>query len=220
MECHTVVQTFATCSIVTIFLNSLIFGKRMKARKNNHYFKIPKIASTTILLIDMQERLLNAMPESISATIANQKILLEAAKLLNVNVIVTEQYTKGLGVTTSELSDIFDPAWPVLEKSTFSALLDPPTKTELSRKSIRTVVLMGIESHVCVLQTAIDAVNLGWNTIVLADAVNSRKSNDFETALETAKLAGCVPMTVESLLFMLMRDSKHPAFRSVSKLLR
>ena len=183
-------------------------------------FEIPEINTTAILLIDMQERLLNAMPESISATIANQKILLEAAKLLNVNVIVTEQYTKGLGVTTSELSDIFDPAWPILEKNTFSSLLDPAVKTELSKKRVRTIVLAGIESHVCVLQTAIDAVNSGWTTILLTDAVNSRKSNDYETALETAKLAGCVPMTVESLIFMLMRDSKHPAFRSVSKLLR
>ena len=186
----------------------------------NASFEIPKIASTTILLIDMQERLLNAMPKSISATIANQKILLEAAKLLNVDVIVTEQYPKGLGVTTNELSATFDSAWPILEKSTFSALGSPQVKTELNKKSIRTVILAGIESHVCVLQTAIDSLNSGWNTILLTNAVNSRQETDYDTALKTATIAGCVPMTVESLIFMLMRNSKHPAFRSISQLLR
>jgi len=184
------------------------------------YFNIPEINTTAILFIDMQERLLKAMPDSISATIANQKILLEAAKLLDVEVVVTEQYTKGLGKTTRELSDIFDPSWPVLEKNTFSALLDPRVRTELSKKTVKTIVLAGIESHVCVLQTAVGAVNSGWRTIVLTDAVNSRKRNDYDTAMKTAVSAGCVLLTVESLLFMLMRDSEHPAFRQVSKLIK
>ena len=183
-------------------------------------FEIPKIQTTAILLIDMQEKLLNAMPESISATIANQQTLLEAAKLLEARVIVTEQYPKGLGPTTSKLTDIFNAEWPVLEKSSFSSLLDSTVRSELSRQTIRSVVLAGVESHVCVLQTAIDSLSAGYQTIILTDAVNSRKQCDYDTALKTAELAGCVPMTVESLVFMLMRDSKHPAFRSVSKLLK
>jgi nicotinamidase-related amidase len=186
----------------------------------NNHFEIPEIESTVILLIDMQERLIGAMPESISATIANQRILLEAAKLLGVRVVVTEQYPKGLGVTADNVSALFEPAWPVLEKNTFSSLLDSAVRTELRKKSTRTVALAGIESHVCVLQTAIDSLAAGFQTILLTDAVNSRKRSDYETALRTAEIAGCVPMTVESLVFMFMRDSKHPAFRSVSKLLK
>jgi len=72
----------------------------------NNHFEIPEIESTVILLIDMQERLIGAMPESISATIANQRILLEAAKLLNIRVVVTEQYPKGLGVTADNIANV------------------------------------------------------------------------------------------------------------------
>ena len=103
-------------------------------------------------------------------------------------------------------------------KKRVSALLDSTVKIELSKKTTKTVVLAGIESHDCVLQTAMDSLNSGFQTIILADAVNSRKSCDYEIALKTAEVAGCFLMTVESLLFMLMRDSTHPSFRTVSKI--
>jgi len=183
-------------------------------------FSIPETNSTALLFIDMQERLLGAMPDDISATIAKQKILLEAAKLLQLKVIVTEQYPKGLGHTTEELSSIFDPAWPVIEKSTFSSLGESTVRSELNIKTVKTVIIAGIESHVCVLQTAMDSIVKGYQTILLTDAVNSRNSTDKETAFITAQSGGVILMTVESMLFLLMRDSKHPAFRSISKLLR
>jgi len=183
-------------------------------------FLIPETNSTALLFIDMQERLLGAMPEDITATLANQKILIEAAKLLQLKVIVTEQYPKGLGHTIEELSSIFDPKWPVIEKSTFSSLGEANVRSELNKRTIKTVIIAGIESHVCVLQTALDAVAKGFQTIILTDAVNSRKGYDKETAFITAQAGGVILMTVESMLFLLMRDSQHPAFRAVSKLLR
>ena len=183
-------------------------------------FLIPETETTALLFIDMQERLLKAMPEDISATIAKQKILLEAAKLLNLKVVVTEQYPKGLGHTTEELSSIFDPAWPVIEKSTFSSLGEADVRAELNSDTIKTVIIAGIESHVCVLQSAIDSLSKGYQTVILTDAVNSRSSWDRDTAFTTAQSAGAILMTVESMLFLLMRDSKHPAFRAVSKLLQ
>ena len=183
-------------------------------------FLIPEPQTTALLFIDMQERLLKAMPENISATIAKQKILLEASKLLDLKVVVTEQYPKGLGHTTEELSSIFDQKWPIIEKSTFSSLGEPGVRSELKSDTVNTVVIAGIESHVCVLQSAIDAIEQGYQTIILTDAVNSRSSRDMETAFSTAEAAGVTLMTVESFLFFLLRDSKHPAFRSVSKLLQ
>ena len=186
----------------------------------NQNFFIPEADATALLFIDMQERLLGAMPDNISATLAKQKILLEAAKLLKLKVIITEQYPKGLGRTTEELSSIFDPEWSIIEKSTFSSLGEPEVRSELKKKTVKTVILAGIETHVCVLQSAIDAIAKGYQTIILTDAVNSRNSEDRETAFMTAQSAGAILMTVESMLFILMRDSKHPAFRSVSKLLR
>ena len=181
---------------------------------------IPEPNSTTLIFIDMQEKLIKAMPETISETINKQKILLEAAKLLNINVIITEQYPKGLGYTINDLSSIFSEKWPLIEKNTFSAMGCTEVRMELQKQPPETVVVAGIESHVCVLQTAIDSINAGYNTILLTDAVNSRHEIDRDTAMKTVSDAGGILMTVESLLFMLMRDSKHSAFRDISKLLR
>ena len=180
----------------------------------------PEINTTVILFIDMQEKFLGAMPENIQNTIARQKIVLEAAKLLKVPVVITEQYPQGLGYTLPEIKAVFDPNWPIIEKSTFSCMGAPEVRMELKKQNFSSVVLLGIENHVCVLQTGMDLLAKGFQTILLKDAVNSRKTVDLETGFETAKAAGVHMMTVESLLFMLMKDSRHPAFRDISKLIR
>jgi len=195
-------------------------NKPEKKTDNCHnFFSAPEVNTSLILFIDMQEKLLGAMPDTIQHTILRQKILLEAAKILKVSVIVTEQYPKGLGHTISELADIFDPSWSVFEKTTFSCLGTTDVRMKLKNKNINSVILAGIENHVCILQTAIDLLAKGFQTIILKDAVNSRKNIDLETGFETAKAAGVHFMTVESLIFMLMKDSTHSAFRDVSKLL-
>lgn len=185
-----------------------------------HSFIVPEINTSLIIFIDMQEKFLKAMPETIGNSINKQKILLESARLLQVPVMITEQYPQGLGNTLPDLTALFDPSWPIIEKSTFSCLSSIDVRMELEKKTYRTVILAGIETHVCVLQTAIDLLARKFQTIILKDAVNSRKSFDMETAFETAKAAGAVMMTVESLVFLLMKDSKHPAFRDISKLIR
>jgi len=180
----------------------------------------PEINQSIIMLVDMQEKFMGAMPDNIQAIITRQKILLEASKLLNVPVIVTEQYPKGLGKTIPELANILDPSWPVYEKTTFSCFGSTAVRMELQKENFNTVILLGIEAHVCILQTALDAVSNGFQTIILKDTVNSRKIQDLKTSFDTAKAAGVHFMTVESLLFMLMRESTHPAFRDISKLLK
>jgi nicotinamidase-related amidase len=184
------------------------------------FFFQPEINTSLILFIDMQEKFLGAMPDTIQDTILRQKILLESAKLLQVPVVVTEQYPKGLGHTIIEIADIFEPGWPIFEKSTFSCLGSTDVRMELKKKNFNSVILLGIENHVCVLQTAIDLLAEGFQTIILKDAVNSRKTIDMETGFETAKAAGAHLMTVESFVFMLMKDSRHPFFRDISKLLK
>lgn len=181
---------------------------------------IPKPETTKIVFIDVQEKLVAAMPESFPAVVAKQKILLEGAKSLGTRVLVTEQYPRGLGPTIGELSSLFDPEWPVLEKTAFSALGEPSVRTELAKTPTETIVVAGVETHVCVLQTAIESLEKGWNTIVLADAVESRNALDKQTALAAAESAGAWILTVESLLFALTRDAKNPAFKTISKLVR
>lgn len=177
------------------------------------------LENSAILLIDMQEKLINAMPESINAVIKQQKILLTAIELLNLKLIVTEQYPKGLGNTIQPLKNILQQKTKIFEKNTFSCLGSSEVKNHLNNSNIKTVILAGIETHVCVLQTALDCIDEGYQVIMLKDAVNSRHTIDKETAFETAASNGVIFMTVESLLFMLMKDSKHEAFRKVSKLL-
>ena len=177
------------------------------------------LKNSEILLIDMQEKLINAMPESINSVITKQKILLQAAELLNIPVTVTEQYPKGLGYTIEPLKRLLNSELDFFEKSTFSCIGCEEVKKHLAAKAPKTVILIGIETHVCVLQTALDCINEGYQVILLNDAVESRHSIDKETALQTAEAAGVVFMTVESFLFMFMKDSKHQVFRQISKLL-
>ena len=181
---------------------------------------IPSTGTSALIFIDMQERLVNAMPETISGTIESQKILLQAASLLGLKTIITEQYPKGLGYTTEELSSLFSSDWKIIEKNTFSSMQEPAVRAEISNSPVKTIILAGIETHVCVLQTAIDCIESGYQTILIADAVNSRKESDKLTALRTAESCGIQIMSVESLIFMLMRDSKHPEFKNISKLLK
>lgn len=181
---------------------------------------IPLPDNTALILIDMQEKLVAAMPQSIRSTIDRQKILLHSFKLLLSNVIITEQYPKGLGATIAELSSAFSASWPVFEKTSFSCMGSADVRKALASKNINTVVLAGVETHVCVLQTALDCVSSGFQTLILTDAVNSRREQDMLTALNTAPMSGVFTLTVESLVFMLMRDSSHPAFRDISRLMR
>ena len=177
------------------------------------------LKNSEILLIDMQEKLIKAMPESINSVITKQKILLQAAELLDIPVTATEQYPKGLGYTIEPLKQLLSSEINMFEKSTFSCLGCGDVKNHLAAKSPKTVILAGIETHVCVLQTALDCIKEGYQVILLKDAVESRHSIDKETAFQTAEAAGVVFMTVESFLFMFMQDSKHKEFRQISKLL-
>ncbi len=179
----------------------------------------PKLASTALILVDVQEKLIGAMAEG-PAICERMKIMLQAAGLLKLDVIVTEQYPRGLGNTVTELSELYPEKTPVIEKTTFSCLGEPEFNKAIQRKPYKTLVLMGIEGHVCVLQTALDALNKGFEVIILADTVSSRRTENCKLALAQLQEAGAAALPTESILFMLMRDAKHPAFREISKLIR
>jgi len=181
---------------------------------------IPEPATTKILLVDVQEKFVPAMPESFPETAAKQKILLEGAKALGVDVVVTEQYPQGLGRSIADLSDVFASEWPIMEKTAFSALGEAAIRTELEKTPTETLVVAGIETHVCILQTVLESLERGWRTIVLADAVASRKEMDKKTALDAARSAGAWVWTVEAILFALTRDAKNAHFKTISKLVR
>ena len=178
-----------------------------------------KIENSCLILIDMQEKLLPAISNA-SACIDNQKLLLKSIALLEMDSIVTEQYPKGLGNTTSELKCLLPNATAIIEKTTFSCMGEAKFRTALKAKSRRTLIVCGIEAHVCVQQTVLDLLAEGYEVVIPADALSSRSDKNYRLALETMRHAGAFVTSSEAIIFMLLRDAKHPKFREISKLIK
>ena len=168
-----------------------------------------------LLLIDLQERLMPAIRDG-DVVVARAVRLAEAARLLDVPVLVTEQYPAGLGPTVPPLA-----AYPqaVLPKTTFSAAGDPAL-TALLPAGTAEIVVAGCEAHVCVLQTVLGLISQGHRVVLASDAVGSRDPADHAVALDRARHHGAEIVTSEMVLFEWLRDSRHPKFREVQKLLK
>ena len=176
-------------------------------------------AETALIVVDMQERLAPAMSEFEEC--ANRvELLLDGARELALDAIVTEQYPKGLGATLPRFAEKLPEGTPVVAKTGFSCFEEPAFRTSLAARSRKTLVFCGIESHVCVLQSVLDALERGFKVCLAADAVTSRKQSDRKLALKAARAAGVLVASSEALLFMMLRDAKNPAFTAVSKLVR
>jgi nicotinamidase-related amidase len=177
------------------------------------------LANDTVgLIIDMQERLYPLVQESDQLT-KNTGILIEGLKAIGIKILVTEQYTKGLGFTIEPikllLSDI-----DFVEKQAFSCCDEPAFYEELTLTGARYVIVAGIETHVCVMQTAIDLLNSGYIPVIVEDCVSSRSSNDKNMAIERMRKEGAIITTYESILFELLRYSGTEAFKKVSRLVK
>ena len=137
----------------------------------------PRIESTALLVVDLQERLVPAMNNP-CPVLDRSRLLLRGMAELGVDVLVTEQYPKGLGGTVPEIAELLPESSPPIAKTGFSAFVEPAFRTALAAKPRKTLVVAGIEAHVCVLQTVFDALNEGFEVILAADAVTSRKAAD------------------------------------------
>ena len=178
-----------------------------------------KTDSTALMLIDVQEKLAPAMSDF--EPCANRiELLLDGARELGVDTIVTEQYPRGLGATLPRFASHLPQDQLYLPKTGFSVFAEPDFRRVLSQKHRETLIFCGIESHVCVLQSVFDALERGLRVCLAADAVTSRKAADRELALAAARAAGATVLSAEALLFMLLEDAKHPAFKAVSRLVR
>ena len=175
--------------------------------------------STLFCMIDMQEKLVPAMSNQ-ETLLKKTTLLLNGLKEIDVKLAVTEQYPKGLGPTLQELKDILIDNTPIIEKNSFSVFGSEDFNKLVANNGIQTIVFWGIESHVCLLQSVLDARKENLNVIIIGDAVSSRFANEVNTALECAKAAGAWVISTETLLFMLMKSSAHSAFKAVSKLVR
>jgi len=173
-------------------------------------------SDTMFVMIDIQERFRPAI-EGMEGVLRNADILCRGAELLDVSLLLTEQYPEGLGRTCAEIT-VPDSATR-FEKTRFS-IFEPAIHDWLVRANRGTLVLFGIEAHVCVAQSALEALARGWRVQVVADAVSSRAALNRERALARLAQAGVTVTTTEMVLFELMQTSAHPAFRGISKLIR
>ncbi|MBJ6727823.1 hydrolase [Geomesophilobacter sediminis] len=175
--------------------------------------------SAQLVVIDVQEKLCRAMdPEVLAKLTKNISILLDAAAELGIPTIATEQYVKGLGETLPELKEKL-PA-PALEKMTFSCCGGDGFMEQLAASGRRQVILVGMETHVCVLQTALELLAEGYVVHLVSDAVMSRRKENWITAVTALAGAGAVITSTESVLFQLLRVAGTEAFKKLSKLVR
>ncbi len=173
---------------------------------------------TALVVIDIQERLLPAISNN-EEVVRNSVLLINGARILGVPIIITEQYPKGLGPTVSAIAEAADKI-QAIEKITFSCAGEDNFLQALDAANADTVVLCGIETHVCVLQTALDLYQRGIRVQVAADAVGSRSPANRESAMAEMRQAGIVPTAAESVLFKLLRVAGTPEFKQVAKLVR
>ena len=174
--------------------------------------------NTTGLIIDIQERLFPVMNNK-EILLENSKILIQGLQVLDISMIFTQQYTRGLGETLTEISSLI-PDFSYLEKSDFSSYEVPGYQLFLEQKNCENVIIAGIESHVCVLQTAVDLKQTGYNPIVVMDCTASRTEANKQLAIERFRHEGIMMTSYESILFELTASAKSPEFKAVSKLIK
>jgi len=170
--------------------------------------------STSLLaVIDVQERLLPTIPEA-DRLVARVARLAEAARLLGVRAAVTEQYPRGLGPTDGRLRALL----PAPEtKLAFSAAGCPCLGVEAG---VTSVVVCGLETHVCIANTVLDLLARGTPVFLPVDAVAARHAIDHDTAIRRLEGAGAIPTTTEAILFEWCRTAEHPAFKAVQALVK
>ncbi len=170
------------------------------------------------LMIDFQERLFPVMAEK-ELLEKNVKILIEGLRALEIPIIASEQYKRGLGGTISGIEELISDCRHE-EKTAFSCCDQPNVIEQIELTSKRAIIIAGIESHICVLQTAIDLKERGFIPVVVEDCVSSRSLENKRVAMERLRQEGIIVSTYESILFELCRKAGSDAFKTISKLIK
>ena len=174
--------------------------------------------NTIGVVIDLQEKLLPHMHNH-EQLLSKNLTMVKGLRALNVPIVVTQQYTKGLGNTVKPINEAIG-NFSYIEKLTFSCYREPSFIKIMNRSGKRNVVITGIESHICVMQTALDLLYNNFTPVVVSDAIGSRNPEDLKVALWRMRDVGCVMTTTESILFELCRQAGTPEFKEISKLVK
>jgi nicotinamidase-related amidase len=175
---------------------------------------------TVLIIIDVQDALMKEMDQEIGKkVIRNIQTLLAFAKGMAIPILITEQYPKGLGKTVREIQRELGDISPI-EKVSFSCCGAETFNNKLNQWGRKQIILSGIETHVCVLQTADDLIRKGYEVHVVADAICSRRKLDWETGLRWMEKRGAMISTTEIIAFGLLKEAGTEEFRRLSKLLK
>lgn len=179
-------------------------------------------AFAQLLIIDAQERLAAAMPAAVlERTVTNISRLVSSAKILDIPIISTEQNPQGLGKTIAAVREQMPETAVPTEKTCFSCCTAPGFERALTEQPKRKqVVLVGMEAHICIIQTASGLQRWGYQVFIAADAICSRHPEKAENALERMRHSGIQVSNTESIAFEWLSDSQHEQFREVSRLFK
>jgi len=173
-----------------------------------------------LLVVDIQERLHAAMDKQLGDSyVKNCVTLLETSHACGVPIIVSEQYPKGLGRTIAEVTGHLEGV-PKHEKLHFSCFRDENIRKAIEYTGRKTVIIIGIEAHVCVMQTALDLLDGGYRAVIAADAVCSRRTRDMDTALDTMAIIGALVYPTETIAFMLIEKAGTELFKKLSPMFK
>ena len=172
-----------------------------------------------LVVIDVQERLVPAMPADIYLSVRNTvAMLVEVAGLLGLPVVTTEQYPKGIGHTVPELAAACNET--VIEKVSFGCCGEATFLEALKSTGRTQVLITGMEAHVCVYQTVLGLLEDGYYVHLIRDAICSRNKTDYLAGVANAGQAGAVVTTAETVMFQMLQESTHEQFRAVSRLVK
>ncbi|MSR29321.1 MAG: isochorismatase family protein [Phycisphaerales bacterium] len=171
------------------------------------------IGRTVLLVIDVQERLISTIHNH-DALVDRCSLLVEGCAQLEVPILVTEQYTRGLGKTVAKIASALPKSALVFEKTQFSAFT-PEVRGEIARLGASTILVCGIEAHVCVLQSVLDACASGIQPFHMTDAISAGQADQIAPAFVRMERAGSIPSGALSSLYEMMGSCEHPAFRAM-----
>jgi nicotinamidase-related amidase len=179
------------------------------------------VNNSLLIVVDMQTKLSAAMPERDAELMtANARSLVEAAGLLSIPALLTEQYPQGLGSTDATITDLLSEDTLIFDKTGFSCCAANGFTDTVANTDRKQIILVGQEAHVCVLQTALELMHFGYQVHAVEDAICSRKAEHKFYALQRMQQQGATITNYESVLFEWVKDSAHPEFKKISGLLR
>jgi nicotinamidase-related amidase len=190
----------------------------------NHYYSMQHpntliLTQSALTVIDMQEAFRTKIPD-FSEVAERIATMVKAAKLLQLPIIVTEQYPKGLGHTAAEIVEVLPASTEVIEKTSFSSCGARAFQSQLERAQAKQVIVCGIEAHICVNQTVHDLLASAFQVHLLTDCITSRKQTSKEVAIRKMELSGAIPSSLEMVLFEMLRDAKHEQFKAIQGLIK